>query len=268
MGKISPFDVLIDAPSALWIFGGTLALTLLVASRADTARRFRIAQAVSIPLGVLGVLVGFVFLLVKLDDPARVGPAIAQSLTPLLYGLVLHFGLRALLAPRADEDGAVGAPEVGRVEVGFRVVAAMLALVAMVFLATWLADLSAGIFGNVFALVWVALVTFALFLGGKKGARQANVAALGKYSMAAGCLGVIPGWFLICTNLNDPAAIGPGMAIALLCPFYGGLCYLLAHFTQSAAARALFPFRHHAAAGFVLTALASLVCSIVLIMSF
>lgn len=45
--------------------------------------------------------------------------------------------------------------------------------------------------------------------------------SLGKYAPAFGMLGTIIGLVVMLKNMNDPAAIGPGMALALITTFYG-----------------------------------------------
>lgn len=49
-----------------------------------------------------------------------------------------------------------------------------------------------------------------------KGWRMARI-----YALASGLIGDIIGWVIMLKNLDDPAAIGPGMAIALLTTLYG-----------------------------------------------
>lgn len=46
---------------------------------------------------------------------------------------------------------------------------------------------------------------------------------LGKYAPAFGMLGTIIGLVLMLKNMNDPASLGPGMALALITTFYGSL---------------------------------------------
>ena len=41
------------------------------------------------------------------------------------------------------------------------------------------------------------------------------------YSLAGGVIGSVIGWSIILANMDDPAAIGPGMAISLLTVLYG-----------------------------------------------
>ena len=48
------------------------------------------------------------------------------------------------------------------------------------------------------------------------------------FAQATGWIGTLIGAVLILKNLDDPAAIGPGAALALLCPLYGTImAYLL-----------------------------------------
>ena len=49
-----------------------------------------------------------------------------------------------------------------------------------------------------------------------KGWRLARV-----FTIAAGIMGTLIGYVLMLKNMDDPAAIGPGMALALLTTFYG-----------------------------------------------
>ncbi|KAA3617617.1 MAG: motility protein A [Calditrichaeota bacterium] len=52
---------------------------------------------------------------------------------------------------------------------------------------------------------------------------QALYTTLGMYSPAFGMIGTLIGLIAMLQNLDDPAAIGPGMAVALITTFYGAL---------------------------------------------
>ena len=41
------------------------------------------------------------------------------------------------------------------------------------------------------------------------------------YSLTTGLLGTFIGWIIMLKNMDDPAAIGPGMAIGILTLLYG-----------------------------------------------
>ena len=46
---------------------------------------------------------------------------------------------------------------------------------------------------------------------------------LGRYAPAFGMIGTLLGLIIMLGNMDDPAAIGPGMAVALLTTLYGAL---------------------------------------------
>jgi chemotaxis protein MotA len=52
---------------------------------------------------------------------------------------------------------------------------------------------------------------------------QALYSTLGAYAPAFGMIGTLIGLIAMLQNLDDPAAIGPGMAVALITTFYGAL---------------------------------------------
>lgn len=52
---------------------------------------------------------------------------------------------------------------------------------------------------------------------------QQLFSTLGMYSPAFGMIGTLIGLIAMLQNLDDPAAIGPGMAVALITTFYGAL---------------------------------------------
>lgn len=49
------------------------------------------------------------------------------------------------------------------------------------------------------------------------------IAALGKYAPAFGMIGTLVGLVIMLANMDDPSAIGPGMAVALLTTLYGAM---------------------------------------------
>lgn len=57
----------------------------------------------------------------------------------------------------------------------------------------------------------------------RHGTGKALFETLGKYAPAFGMLGTIMGLILMLKNMDDPAALGPGMALALITTFYGSL---------------------------------------------
>ena len=47
--------------------------------------------------------------------------------------------------------------------------------------------------------------------------------AMGTYGPAMGMVGTLIGLVIMLSNLDDPSAIGPGMALALITTFYGAV---------------------------------------------
>ena len=60
-------------------------------------------------------------------------------------------------------------------------------------------------------------------LVGRHATGKALFDTLGKYAPAFGMLGTIIGLIVMLKNMDDPAALGPGMALALITTFYGSL---------------------------------------------
>jgi chemotaxis protein MotA len=54
-------------------------------------------------------------------------------------------------------------------------------------------------------------------------AGKAMFEALGKYAPAFGMIGTLIGLVIMLQNMDDPAKLGPGMAVALITTFYGAL---------------------------------------------
>ena len=116
----------------------------------------------------------------------------------------------------------------------------LIGFVGMVGVGLWTMDFDVSIFANVPSLIIVlGLTFFALvasgckiilplsLLTGKNLSRnelhEASVTIFmaGRYSFSAGIVGVLIGMVLILGNLDDPAAIGPALAICLLTALYG-----------------------------------------------
>jgi chemotaxis protein MotA len=52
---------------------------------------------------------------------------------------------------------------------------------------------------------------------------KALLETIGKYAPAFGMIGTLVGLVIMLSNMDDPAAIGPGMAVALLTTMYGAI---------------------------------------------
>jgi len=65
------------------------------------------------------------------------------------------------------------------------------------------------------------LETKLIFLEERHGKGQSIFTAMGTYAPAFGMIGTLVGLIQMLTQLDDPTALGPGMATALITTFYG-----------------------------------------------
>ena len=79
--------------------------------------------------------------------------------------------------------------------------------------------------GGAFALLLVSGVNIgAMFKGVFSSAATAGARGwelCGIYALIAGAIGTLIGLVIMLKNMDDPAAIGPGMALSMLTSFYG-----------------------------------------------
>ena len=103
-----------NMPSAILVFGGTVALLLLTfghdgcinalrltvkgklnsqnqgsISNWDPVVFFRLAGAYAIAMGSIGMVIGIIAMLSNMDDPSKIGAGMAACLLSQLYGIVL-----------------------------------------------------------------------------------------------------------------------------------------------------------------------------------
>ena len=193
--------------------------------------------------GMLGPLLGLVMMLQNLDDPSHIGPAMAVALLTLFYSLILSElvfrsaaadCLARSLPARPTRDRPLTLP--GRKLLGGLVMLGVLLLGSM-----WSTPIDA--FFDIPCLVIVLVIpgagiflshSFAqvreacgLMLGVDplEEAEALESAALftrlAELAVAAGLAGTVIGLVQMLQQLDDPTKIGPAMAVALLCLFYG-----------------------------------------------
>ena len=116
----------------------------------------------------------------------------------------------------------------------------LIGFAGMIGMMLWAMEFNVGNFVNVpsILIVW-GLTFFGLLASGRKIIAALSAVAdkhadeeqlydasdtfiqAGSFSMAAGWVGVLIGLVLMLANMDDPAAIGPAMAICLLTALYG-----------------------------------------------
>jgi hypothetical protein len=125
VGKLVLF---VDLPSLLVVLGGAITLTLAVARpprggfrgmlRPETLTSAQAGQAVRslrafrdvvLELGLAGAILGLLLMLPNLNDPSRIGPAMAISILSLFYGALLalpaHAASRHLEGAHRSAEG-------------------------------------------------------------------------------------------------------------------------------------------------------------------
>ena len=71
----------------------------------DASDTFIYAGRLSMSAGWVGVLIGLVLMLVHMEDPAAIGPAMAICLLTALYGTILKYFIFSPLSDRLTERG-------------------------------------------------------------------------------------------------------------------------------------------------------------------
>ena len=126
----APPLVFLDFPSLLVILGVTVPILLASGLLPDLGKGFRLMTAKENPFtllelkrirqacrltqrtlplaGVLGTLVGLVGMLTHLDDPTKIGPAVAMSVLTIVYAIILLF---VILPIRARTDTIIDTME-------------------------------------------------------------------------------------------------------------------------------------------------------------
>ena len=196
--------------------------------------------------GAIGLMIGFVHLLADMSDPSSLRPAVAAACLPLLYGVVLG---EALVAPMVRsmvglEPSAVtleGSPHAPHASVIERALGTALGLTVLVAAMTSRNNFLAFIDLTALGLVSLgaSLITCAVHGGGRvtaalkaalsgsslsaeeAGEHAAVVQNLRSSVLTYTLVGTTLGYAQMLFALDDPAAVGPAMALALLASLYG-----------------------------------------------
>lgn len=191
--------------------------------------------------GAIGTLIGVVLMLAHLDDPAALGPGLAVALLTLIYGFTLKFiidsfGRTSLPVPTSISDSAE--------KVGISPSMAVLGVILFIVF------ISFGILTGGSITLFIDIGTILICVGGglaalfvsnslqdiknalKGGfggiytsveeARNAVRITSNMYNrfFAFGFIGVIIGLLIMFVNMDNPASLGPGMAIVILSFLY------------------------------------------------
>ena len=198
---------LVDAASAVFVFGGLAALSLVMRLPADG---LRLVYELSLPVGLIGFLIGVIGMLAAESNPSQIAPAIAIAILTVVYGAIV----RLLLS----ETESFGFPTESASQLS-----KMLGSIAIAAMSLW--AMFAVAKGNV-SIYWypqVALllvgVAILVFLVGRalgqhyKSGWAAKLTIVGWIGFSCGVVGGLP-------QLENPELLGPAIAFSFTSLLY------------------------------------------------
>lgn len=81
------FDSLVDAASAVFVFGSLAVLALAMRLRIDG---LRLIYEISLPVGLVGFLIGVISMLAAESDPGQIAPALAIAVLTIVYSGIVR----------------------------------------------------------------------------------------------------------------------------------------------------------------------------------
>jgi hypothetical protein len=201
------FDGLLDAASAVFVFGGITLLALAMRLRVDG---LRLIYEVSLPLGLVGFLIGIISLLAAASNPTQVAPALAIALLTVAYA----GGVRILFADTASLSFATEASSPLAKASGSAVILAMMC---------WAMYAVTGGEVAIYAYPQVALflggVAVLLFFVGRALGENYRSGWAAKL-MSIGWLGFLCGVVGGLQHLENHQALGPAIAFSFMSLLY------------------------------------------------
>ena len=201
---------LIDLVSFLFVISMTVAVSISSGlSRAQSA----LAEALP-EIGVIGMYLGLLMMLHNMDDPNAIFPALAVACLPVLYASIIGFVVQNL-GSTSEHDQTVAVSKL-------RYPSVILVFVVL-FLCT------RGELGLFLDLKTASLTTLFVGVGIGLQRRQGELdpvkarTLFPTLGLIIGAMGIV----LVLSNLSNPKAIGPAMAMAFLAVLYTSLIRLL-----------------------------------------
>ena len=199
---------LIVVPLDIKVAALVLSLLVVSALAAGFGRAWiNILHDILQPVCVSAMLIGVTQMLVRLDDPALIGPAYAIAMLAPLYGLVLA----GITEPWRDPNAEL------QIRTGFSVIA---------LIALWVVMLSA-IFNHEGALTFLSTSSLCLVIGGVLFFAGIDLLK-GEYQpgrwrnrlIGLGAIGLIGGSLVALGAIAEPKKVGGAMAFSLLTMLY------------------------------------------------
>ncbi|MDP6931806.1 MAG: hypothetical protein QGG40_02775 [Myxococcota bacterium] len=198
--------LLVDLPSLVIV-----AVPLLAAAISGRFGRASlvVADAIVLPVGLTATFIGLVQMLLQLDDPTEIGPAVSVAMYSSLYVAVVKFGLTVRLSGdrRPVEDPGMHGWMAAGLTLLVLLAGMMLGSPLAAFFDLWsLGYLWLGA-GAIVGLVWA-------------GEGTNVIAPLARYLPFVGLLVLFGSNVAILQVLDDPTSLGPIIAIGLLSHLY------------------------------------------------
>ena len=200
-----------------------MAVLLLAAATSGRFGRASLTVANDIVLlgGLAATYIGLVTMLQSLDDPRAIGPALSVAMCTSLYAALVKFGLEVHLA---GDRGTVEAPGMH----GW--------LAAGLALATLLAGVLVGstvfAFLNFYSLLFLVLGAGTIVGLARVAGSTDVVGPLTRYLPFVGLLVLFGSILAMLRVLDNPASIGPFVAVGLLSHFYTNVTSMVLHLVR------------------------------------
>jgi len=165
------------------------------------------ARAVVLPAGIVGTLIGVIAVLANMSDPAAIAPAMARALLPALYAAIVKLGLDVYIS---EQPAEVRRPVLPLSAAG--VVLWIVAVVVMVVMNTggFVTVVNLGAMAATVISI-LGILGFAVASG-----RGALLDRLARHLPHAGLVIFMVGLVGVLHSIDDPSAVGPHVALALL----------------------------------------------------
>ncbi len=188
---------LVDLGSLVFIVGVVLAAAITGGFGRASAV---VVDKVVLPAGVTGSFIGVVAMLHNLDDPRAIWPAVSVALLTALYASIIKFGLTLYLG-----DGEREAQPRGKGVLG------ALVWLALVVAAAFMGGSPHG-FVNFPALLLVGLGVVAIAAGARASGWPACADRIARFLPGLGLLILFGSFVAILPTLDNPKSLGPVMA--------------------------------------------------------
>jgi len=208
------FGPLVDTVSAVFVFGGLAGLSLVMRLRQEG---LRLTYEVSLPLGLIGFLIGVIGMLAAESNPAQIAPGIAIAILTLVYaGVVRLFLIDMDLLTFATDASSPAAKALGS--------AVILAVIVWAMVTVTKGDI--GIYWYPQVALLLGGIAILVFVVGRVLGDNYQTGWAGKL-MTIGCLGFALGVVAGLPQLEKAEALGPAIAFSFTSLLYALIAVIL-----------------------------------------